>query len=76
MNPEPMTAQERAAAILLTQTLQLLHGADPRGVSRILNRYGMRPQEALDACRALLPIVRAMAGGLLHDHAREVPGGE
>lgn len=55
MNTEPeLSPVERATAVLLTQTLRLLHGGDVREIAKILNRYGMRPEEALSACRWML----------------------
>lgn len=54
MDIKPLTPVERATAVLLTQTLRLLHNEDQRDIAKILNRYGMQPEEALSACRWML----------------------
>ncbi len=54
MDIRPLTPVERATAVLLTQAVRLLNGDDKRDIYKILNRYGMQPEEAMLACEWLL----------------------
>lgn len=67
MKTEPMTPVERATAVLLTQTLRLLHGEDERDIAKILNRYGMDPRDAMLACRWLLSEAADKAGDVMKE---------
>lgn len=69
MKTEPMTPVERATAVLLTQTLRLLHGEDERDIAKILNRYDMNPQDALRVCRWLLTEAADKAGDVMKERA-------